>query len=233
MRTRGWWATLVPWALAWALACGSDAEEGRNPDAPAGTAPDAGPPAAAIEGVELVDSIPWTDELGGGMLHRVAVRRGGSTDTIPAITTDQLPRVVGDSLVTGFARADGRVSRGFVYDPARRRVESVPLPDDFAGFLAHSISPDGRWMAYVGKRADGSLDANVVRWPSGAPVHESGPVEGYPSDARNSRVQWSGDAVEIHIRLPVIDPDSSTWLVVAGDPGTGSFSAHTVVVAER
>ena len=233
MGTGGWRAALATCALAWTLACGGDAEEGRAPDAPAATPTDTGPAAVAIEGVALVDSIPWTGELGGGVLHRVAVHRGGSTDTIPAITTDELPRVVGDSIVTGFVRADGRVPRGFVYHPARRRVESVPLPDDFAGFLAHAISPDARWMAYVGKRADGSLDANVVRWPSGASVHESGPVDGYPSDARNSRVEWSGDALEIRIRLPVLDPDSSTWLVVAGNPDTGSFSADTVAVAER
>lgn len=233
MRTRGWGAGLAICALAWALACGGDGEERRTPDAPAGTPSDPGPAAVAIESVELIDSIPWTGEPGGGVLHRVVVRHGGSADTIPAITTAELPRIVGDSIVTGFVRTDGRVPRGFVYHPARRRVESVPLPDDFAGFLAHAISPDARWMAYAGKRADGTLDANVVRWPSGASVHESGPVEGYPSDAGNSRVEWSGDAVEIRIRLAVVDPDSSMWLVVAGNPAAGSFSVDTVAVAER
>lgn len=159
------------------------------------------------------------------------VHRGGVADTVPAIATDERPRVVGDSIVTGFARVDGRVTRGFVYDPAHRRVDSVPLPSDFAGFLAHAISPDGRWMAYVGKRESGLLAANVVRWPSGGPVHQGDPVEGYPSDAGNSAVEWNGDAVEIRVRLPVIDPEATTWLRVNGSPESGSFSADTVSMA--
>ena len=141
------------------------------------------------------------------------------------------PRAIGDSIVTGIAHSAGRVTRGFVYHPALRRVESVPLPADFAGFLAHAISPDARWLAYVGKREDGRLDANVVRWPSGEPVLESDPVEGYPSDDRNSRVEWSPDGVEIRIRLPAAQAEGSTWLVVRGDPAGGRFASDTLAVA--
>lgn len=209
------------------MGCGSRApapEEG-----PADSASDAA--AVAIDRVELVDSVPWKGGDGHGALHRVVVHRGGIPDTIPAILTDEPPVVVGDSIVTGITHSGGGVTRGFVYRPALHRVESLPLPSDFVCTLDHEISPDGRWLAYVGRRADGSLDANVASWPSGHVVLASGPVAADSLQGADSAVEWSAGGVEIRIRLPLaVTSKSAKWLVVSGDPGEGSLASDTVSV---
>lgn len=220
-------------ALAFLLAaCGGSAPDDGGPspaDTIARTAPDPGAaPASAVE-VALVDSIPWEDMLGGsGVLHRVVVRRAGRVDTLAGVTTDRGPIVRGDSVVLGLDVEEGRTVRGFRHDLASGETAGIDLPPDFAGFLAHALAPDGEHLAYVAKE-DGTLAAVVRQWPTGGEVYRSHSVQGYPSDAMNSRVRWSGpERVEMRIRLDGLDDPSERWLRIRGSPTAGSMVADTV-----
>lgn len=183
--------------------------------------------------ISLVDSIAWEDALASGVNRRVVVRVGRSVDTVPGVAVAREPVVVGDSVVTGFDREGATIERGFWYAPGSGSVESVTLPDDFLDFTAHALAPDGHRLAYVGQADDGvRLVAAVRAWPSGEAIWTSADVEGYPSDAMNSSVEWtSPDSVEIRIRLDALESGRDLWLGAAGDPGQ-SMSVDTLDMGE-
>lgn len=183
----------------------------------------------AVE-IGLVDSIPWEGNLSSGAVHRVVVRRAGRVDTIPGVTTDRMPVVVGDMVVYGFdTEGHDTVDRGFAYDVSTGTVETVDLPPDFHGFLAHDLAPDGRHLGYVAKSDAGDLAIVVRRWPGGGEVYRSPPFQGYPSDADNARVRWIGpDRVDIRVRLDDLSARGQRWFRIHGSPGGGGLVADTV-----
>jgi len=206
------------------LGCGGSADE---PDGAA--APDSAPAVMdrtlprAAEGVALVDSLPWANLLEEGVRHRVRVQTAGRVDTIPGIAVTREPVAAEDGAIHGFAvEPDGSVSSGFAYDPSSGGVTRIALPDDFLDFTAFALSPGARYVAYVGRAADGQRLAGVLRrWPGGEVVYRGDPVDGYPSDAANSDVEWHGtDSVEIRIRTADVETPGGTWLRLRGVPGS-------------
>lgn len=196
--------------------------EARRGEAPAGE--------GSLE-ILLVEEVPWRTEMAEGVDRRVAVRHGGGIDTLSGIVVDVPPVVVGDSAVWGFDRERGDIVQGFHWSSRTGEVETIELPGDFAPFLASGLSPDAEELAYVSKRPDGRLEAVVRSWPEKRLLYRGPPVEGYPSDAMNSVVEWTGDdRVEIRVRLDDLGPPGS-WLRVRGSPG-GTMVADTVAGGE-
>lgn len=190
-----------------------------RPVEPGDTTPGAVPTARSSIEILLVEEVPWRTEMAEGVDWRVAVRHEGRIDTLPGIVVDAPPIVVGDSAVWGFNRDQGDIVEGFRWRSRTREVETIELPDDFTPFLASGLSPHAAELAYVSRRPDGRLEAVVRSWPGKRLLYRSPPVEGYPSDAMNSAVEWTGDdRVEIRIRLDDLDPPG-TWLRVRGSPG--------------
>lgn len=228
--------------LAW-TACGGPGEQPDDSAVSPAADPSAADPAPAPDGdagtgavleVVLFDTIPWEGELAAGQVYRVGVRTAAGIDTLAEVTAESPPILVGGSAVHGLDAKGAAIDRGFVWRAETGEVESVELPPDFAGFLAHALAPDARHLAYVGKDADGLLRLVVRSWPGGEPVYQSHAVHGYPSDARNSEVTWTGpEGVELRVRLDVLDPARESWLVARGRPATGALAADTLVLPAR
>ena len=226
-------------ALTVALVGCGGAESPEDAAAP----PDTTPPPPAVETppawegedlqIRLVDSIAWRTELASGVHRRVAVRHEGVVDTLDEVAVDGPPTIVGDSALYGFDWSDGDVARGFRWEPGDE-IRTIELPDDFLGFTAFSLAPDGAHLAYVGEASespDGEirLKAVVREWPGNESVWESHPVAGYPSGETNSVVDWpTADSVRIRIRLDDLETPGGSWLRVSGSPSTASFAADTV-----
>jgi hypothetical protein len=139
-----------------------------------------GGPATDWPRVALADSILSESHFGpdAAVVHRIEVRFGAFTDTIPDIVTASLPVVTPDGEVTGIAWEAGLPARGFFYDPGTEHLQPAPLPEPL---LAYALSPDGLHIAYTTEREAGVV-AVVRRWPSGDVVAEGVPAGGYPSD---------------------------------------------------
>lgn len=216
--------------IAILFACGG--EEAEEDAVSADTVAEPGERVDGLQ-VRLVDSIPWRTELAEGVYRRVAVSRDRSVDTIPGVAVESRPVVVDDSILYGFAWADGEVRWGFRWTPGEG-AGAIDLPEDFLSFTAFELAPDAAHLAYVGRARESTsgeirLAAIVRTWPAGEVVHESHAVAGYPSDAKNSSVEWlSADSVDIRIRLDDLETPGGSWLRVTGAPSTGSFSADTV-----
>jgi hypothetical protein len=141
------------------------------------------PPAVA-----LVDTVYAATEDGpeDWWLHRIEVRFGAFTDTLPDVLTLSLPVVTRDGEVTGIAWGNWGPTNGFFYDPGTEHLAPVPLPEPL---LAYALSPDGRHIAYTTTRADGVV-AVVRTWPGGDIVTEGTPADGYPSGVTYDLVEW-------------------------------------------
>lgn len=228
----------VPLALLLACGGGETSEESATADTapapvPAADTAPALPP--AVEGVELslVGSIPWETQIASGEYRRVVVTIDGVSDTLADVAVRERPIVAGDSTVHGFDHAGGSIERGFVWRRSEG-VATVDLPDDFTGYTASGLSPDGSHLAYAGLAPEADSGEKrfktIVRtWPEMETVAESGPVAAYPSDAQNSSVEWlSDDSVEVRIRLDDLETEGGSWLRFRGSTSAGSFAADTV-----
>jgi hypothetical protein len=158
-------------------------------------------PAPVAVTVELVDSIPWENELGDGTLRRVQVRVGARVDTVPGVLTAEPPVVVDGARVLGFVYEDDQVVSGFRYDVGTGRREILALPDDFSGaFSVPSLAPDGRHIAYVVAAGDGVGWGVVRTWPGREPVLATARVEVPATDAPGNFTRWiSADTAEIFV----------------------------------
>lgn len=221
MRLRPRWLA-AGWIVL--LGCGGSGAEPDGAAAPASAPAMSDPaPSGPREAVSLVDSLPWANLLEEGFRHRVTVQAAGRVDTIPGIAVTREPVAAENGTLHGFAvERDGSISSGFAYEPSSGGVSRIDLPDDFLDFTAFALSPGARYLAYVGRAADGQRLAGILRrWPGGELVYRSDPVDGYPSDAANSDVEWHGtDSVEIRIRTADVDTPGGTWLRLRGVPGS-------------
>jgi hypothetical protein len=150
--------------------------------------------------VVLVDSI-MSESMEGphaALVHRVEVRFGALTDTIPGVETPTQPIVTADGEVTGIAWEEGLPVRGFFYDPGTEHLQFVPLPEALVGY---ALSPDGAHIAYTTAREQGIV-AVVRTWPAGEVVVEGVPAGGYPSGVIYDHVEWlDNEEVRISQRL--------------------------------
>lgn len=189
--------------------------------------PPVGP--AAVPTVRLVDSIPWANELGEGVLRRVEVRGGGRVDTVPRVLTDDLPLVTAAGEVLGFAWEEDRIVDGFVYDARTRRTRRLRLPGDFDSvFSAPALAPDGRHLAYAVVPGDGTAWAAVRSWPAGRLVLRSPAVEVPATDSPGNLSRWlSADSAEVFVETGFAT--GHAWLRVLGSVRAGRVLAADTV----
>lgn len=177
--------------------------------------------------VRLVDSVPWSHEMGEGVLRRVEVHGGGRVDTVPGVLTAEPPVVTAAGEVLGFAWEEDRIVAGFAFDPRTHRTRRLRLPRDFSAvFSAASLAPDGRHVAYVVTPGDATGWATVRSWPAGRPVLRSAPVEVPATDSPGNLTRWfSADSAEVFVETGFATGEA--WLRVVG-----SVRARRVVAAD-
>jgi hypothetical protein len=109
-----------------------------------------GVPAVGGSSVLIVDSVPWSREDTDGVLYQVAVRTAEGTDTLRNVLTEDMPILIGDSLVIGIGFHEDRVDSLFRYSLKSRTLSKTALPADIDSlFSGISLSGDGRRLAYV------------------------------------------------------------------------------------
>lgn len=188
---------------------------------PARTAP---APAPAAVRVALVDSVPYQTELEDGFLRRVEVRTAARVDTIPYVLTPLPPIVAADGRVMGFDYQAADLVRAFAWDPARRALEPLALPDDAdRWFTAPAFSPDGRYLAYVALR-EGFGRGIVRRGARGEVVVRTDSLAIPATDAAINFARWTdADTWEIFI-----DVGETGWHRFTGTVAAGVVRSDTV-----
>lgn len=188
-----------------------------------------GPAPASLPRVQLVDSVAWEDDAGGGTLRRVQVRAGARVDTLPGVLTRDLPVLVGGHRLLGFEYRGGDVASVFGYDLRTRAVERDSLPPDLHSFSAPAFSPDGRHLAYVVVPGDGTGYAVARSWPGRALVWRSAAVQVPATDAEGgTQVRWlSPDRVEFLIETGFAT-DEAWYHVLASVSRRAVLSADTL-----
>lgn len=108
--------------------------------------------------VQVIDSTytqSWQPMEDTGTVYRIAVISPAGADTIRNVIPPA-PIVVGDSLVIGLLQISEDSStpqrRIFRLRLGTHRVETSPIPDDvWSSYQDLLVSPDGRYLAYVGQ----------------------------------------------------------------------------------
>jgi hypothetical protein len=181
-------------------------------------------PSPAAVRVALVDSVPFETEMHEGVLRRVEVRSAASVDTIPEVLTHTPPLVRADGRVLGLAWEDADLRDAFVYDPTRRRMERMALPDDAdRWFTTPAFSPDGQFLAYVayGKEQGRGI---VRRGVQGPIVVRTEPVAVPATDAAINYAVWlDGETFEIYL-----DVGEPGWHRFTGTVSAGVTANDTV-----
>lgn len=183
-------------------------------------------PAPGSVRVALVDSVPFATEMHEGVLRRVEVRTPAGVDTVPDVLTHALPVVLADGRVLGFAWEGMDLREAFAYDPARRSLERLVLPDDAdRWFTTPAFSPDGRHLAYVAYAPEGGFGRGMVRRDvRGAIVVRTDSVAVPPTDAALNFVRWlDADTFAIHL-----DVSETGWHRFRGSVSGGAIANDTV-----
>lgn len=186
-------------------------------------------PAPGTVRVALVDSVPWATEMNEGVLRRVEVRTAAGVDTLAGVLTTADPIVLPDGRVLGFAWEEDSLRRAFAYDPARRRLRWMQLPDDADRlFTLPAFSPDGRHVAYVSYAPEGGWARGMVRRDLRGPVvvrTDSVSVPG--TDAAVNFVKWlDGETFDIYL-----DVSETGWHRFRGTVTGGVTAQDTVRVS--
>jgi hypothetical protein len=108
--------------------------------------------------IQVIDSAyaqSWEPVEDTGTVYRIAVVSRLGTDTVRNVVPPA-PIIVGDSLVIGLVQASEDSSTPqrqiFRLRLGQHRVETSPLPDDvWLSYQDVLVSPDGRYIAYVGE----------------------------------------------------------------------------------
>ena len=169
---------------------------------------------------------------GGASILRELRRRWGleHPDTVAGVRVQFRPGVVGDTVLVGV----DVLFRSFTYDLPTKELRRSPAPSwwgEVALDLAvPAFSPGGRYLAYLGRTPEDSLQAVVRSWPDGRVVAR-GPrsvrfPERFPAPARAAWADTiafvvaydavlSRDIARVAVRGRVGDPilrvDSVSW----------------------
>ena len=180
----------------WLLALGLAACHRKEPAPPAGVYSEL-PARGWITGVALVDSVPVEDGPSFGVLRRVEVLLGARHDTVPGVLTFDLPGVLADTAVVGFAYDQDSVTGVFVYAPERRQVTrravAPPLADFDPTYAAPTFAPDGRSFLYIAGDSDqDSVRPTLRTWPALEKLAQGPAVEFQETDVPPWYTTWRG-----------------------------------------
>jgi hypothetical protein len=126
-------------AVVWSGACGDDGDEA----------------SARIRILDSTYTQSWEPMEDTGTVYRIEVRSPLGADTIRNVIPPA-PVIVGDSLVIGLVQAseDSSTPRRQIFRLrlGQHHVETSPIPPDvWASYKDVLVSPDGRYIAYVGE----------------------------------------------------------------------------------
>ncbi len=159
------------------------------------------PPIAAQ--VSLVNCTQATElPMGGESQVYCGVRVATARDTVTAIGLWVVnpPYFVGDSMLVGVGSADTVSSlRLFRYNVRRRRIAFFSMPSGIMPGIADlSVSPDGRYVAYV-SLSERTLATGFVRvFPNGRILAQTPSIDVGPTDMPVGGARWPAfDSVEI------------------------------------
>jgi hypothetical protein len=149
-------------------------------------------------------------------VYRVAISHGRITDTLDDVI-GPWPVTIGDSVLLGLrlSRADS-TRQVFEHRPETHTLLTHALPSDlYANFTDVSLSPDGRFVAYV---ADDDGPRAVVRVLDG-PILLRGSVQaGCDCDVDLNHARWvTADSFEIAVVNRANERDGPPWILAAGN----------------
>jgi hypothetical protein len=179
----------------------------------------------------------WNDyELNGGAeVYRVEVQGAGRVDTLSDIIYPMPFGVDGDT-VAGLRLFNKDKHEGerhlFVYLPANREMRTWPVPDDvWWHFYDVVISPDARYVAYVG--ADSSGTYPIVRELfTGRIIMRGAGGGGCECDSDRNHARWlNADSVEIAVAHHL--GDEGFWLRLTGRPSKRVVHLDTLESAPK
>ena len=167
----------------------------------------------------IVDSTwapPWDPMDDSIPVYRVAVHHDQRSDTLRDVI-GPWPVVVGDSAVLGlFLDRRDTTRRIFVFDIRTTKLRTIDLPTDlFTNFTDVSISPDGRFLAYVGDSS--AYPRAVVRTFTGELVVRGRVLGGCDCDVDENHARWvSPDSFEIAIANRTSSDHGAPYVLAAG-----------------
>ena len=200
---------LPPALLGLTLAACAPGDVPRAAESSPGSSPGSSPVV-----VTLGDSVAYANDMTSGVLHRVVVRAGRRTDTIPELLTGQLPIVIGDSVVHGLRAEHERVLGPFAYEVRTRRLRVLPTPPDWVPHAAPQLAPDGRHVAYLAQAPEGAGYAAVARVPDGRIVLRGPPATMRETDAGVDVIAWT-DPLHVEVRIDLSAATGGTQRVRA------------------
>lgn len=186
----------------------------------------------AIDTSSTASSWDWLDDSLD--IYRVEVRAAGRVDTLTDII-EPMPFPVGDDSVAGLRLVQKDKNEGerrlFVFSLANRKTQTWPLPNDvWSHYYDVAISPDARYVAYVGMDTSGTYP--IVRELSSGRVVMRGPGGGgCECDTDRNDARWlSADSVEIAVahHLGVHLGHDPVWLRLAGQLSTKGVHLDTL-----
>jgi hypothetical protein len=185
------------------------------------------------------DSSRSIDESGRWQV-RVTLARGAMV--LPGVITDQMPKLVGDSVLYGFLdQPAGGGWRAFRFRARTRAVDLLPIPERLTAWPAgRTFTGNGRYLAYVGQdSASKQWCAVVRRVPSGVVIASAGAIDDFFEIGRHAFASWHDD------RLWTVDiglkPEGrfsrgdvpKRYLRVRGSLAARVIRADTVAESER
>ena len=185
--------------------------------------------ASAALVLQLVDTVAYANDSDAGFLYRVEARRGTRTDTIPGVLTLLKAVAEGDSVIHGFSfDALGILRHAFRFSLPRRRLDTLPLPDDLLPQVSYpALASDGRHLAYA--RFDTNLTARgiVRRWPNLELVLETPSVAFVAGDMLAGAAEWK-DARTFTIYIDPFNDGSNRWARFRGNLGATHLEVDTI-----
>lgn len=159
---------------------------------------------------------PWDPMDDSIAVYRVAVRHDQRTDTLSDVI-GPWPVVVGDSAVLGlFLDRRDTTRRIFVFDVRTTKTRAIDMPKDlFSNFTDVSISPDGRFVAYVGNSS--AYPRAVARTLAGEVIVRGRVQGGCDCDVDMNHARWvSADSFEIAIVNRANENHGAPYILAAG-----------------
>jgi len=181
--------------------------------------------------VRLVDSTPVAD-VPGAFVESVEIE-SDAVDTIPGLFTTDLPTIIGDTMVVGVAAGqDGAPEGMFRYRIRSRRLERLPLPDDLALAMSGvSVSPGGRWQAYVVVDTTGWAQGVIQRFPNGPILRRAPLLPLNTMGGRMAEAEWR-DTTNTVLYLDGFRDAANHWYRIRGDMYSGKWRVDTIIAGQ-
>lgn len=195
----------------------------------------------AVVSVNVLDSLyspSWDPLEDSTVVYRVEISSPYGADTLSGVVPPS-PIVVGDSVVVGLLQVaeDSSAPRRRIFrlQLAGHRVETSALPADvWQSFQDIMVSPDGRYVAYVGEEPSPAPARTyaIVREIATGTIIARGPAgRGCDCDEDTNHARWAApDSFEIAVSREAL---GKGWERVAGNSTTRKIHIDTLAAEPR